>query len=630
MKTITFYSYKGGTGRSLALANAARYLARMEFKVVALDFDLEAPGLHYKFSSSQDGKPLPVHAGVVDYLHSFIVEGTRPKSLKELIIDIAVPGAGKPLIQLIPAGRGPLKEYWSKLSRINWHDLFYSEHGNGVQLFFDLKIRIEEELQPDFLLIDSRTGITEMGGVATTLLADKVVSLVLPSQENLDGVRAVLRSLRRSRRDSGAGELEVIAVLSRLRQMEESSGEEDWTKRIRTTLNEEADDLRDTLSFSEIFVLHSETELEIREALRVGSGVSPDDSVLLRDYLRLFGKLVPRELIEPKVGKLIQHAKEKIWENPDGALKEVEEMAESFGHAENYRALLHFYEVRGVSGTPMLKAAQRLWELTGDSAEILAWKALVRAFDPILGWNSMECDWNPNLAFVEGVWRNAGKRDSGFAGKIINILINENLHSRAADILLEVIQHVEATVDNTSRCIALLDRLGRTEEADDLIQQLRPKFEMDTTFVEAWARHALQTKDKKSLTPFMQPGLKEVLRSVDLLIAAKIYDVLGAEAELENVARTILRGIRQTPERFSKDKEELVEMFGQIQKKKEYEKMTKMFGPIQKEKDKEEWVGMFEQMQRKAEEPGGPLLLAISREITGLLSGRSGPTYRID
>ena len=46
MKTITFYSYKGGTGRSLALANAARYLARLEFKVVALDFDLEAPGLH--------------------------------------------------------------------------------------------------------------------------------------------------------------------------------------------------------------------------------------------------------------------------------------------------------------------------------------------------------------------------------------------------------------------------------------------------------------------------------------------------------------------------------------------------------------------------------------------------------
>ena len=38
METITFYSYKGGSGRSLALANAAVYLAKLGFRVVALDF----------------------------------------------------------------------------------------------------------------------------------------------------------------------------------------------------------------------------------------------------------------------------------------------------------------------------------------------------------------------------------------------------------------------------------------------------------------------------------------------------------------------------------------------------------------------------------------------------------------
>jgi MinD-like ATPase involved in chromosome partitioning or flagellar assembly len=55
METITFYSYKGGSGRSLALATAAVYLAKLGFRVVALDFDLEAPGLHYKFSRNEDG-----------------------------------------------------------------------------------------------------------------------------------------------------------------------------------------------------------------------------------------------------------------------------------------------------------------------------------------------------------------------------------------------------------------------------------------------------------------------------------------------------------------------------------------------------------------------------------------------
>src|SRR3990172_10784009 len=43
---ITFYSYKGGVGRSLALANVATLLAQHGKKVLVIDFDLEAPGLH--------------------------------------------------------------------------------------------------------------------------------------------------------------------------------------------------------------------------------------------------------------------------------------------------------------------------------------------------------------------------------------------------------------------------------------------------------------------------------------------------------------------------------------------------------------------------------------------------------
>jgi MinD-like ATPase involved in chromosome partitioning or flagellar assembly len=48
VETLAFYSYKGGVGRSLLLANAARFLASLGKGVVALDFDFEAPGLHYK------------------------------------------------------------------------------------------------------------------------------------------------------------------------------------------------------------------------------------------------------------------------------------------------------------------------------------------------------------------------------------------------------------------------------------------------------------------------------------------------------------------------------------------------------------------------------------------------------
>src|SRR5438876_10460363 len=51
---ITFCSYKGGTGRSMALANIACILAERQSidgqkGVPMIDWDLEAPGLHRYF-----------------------------------------------------------------------------------------------------------------------------------------------------------------------------------------------------------------------------------------------------------------------------------------------------------------------------------------------------------------------------------------------------------------------------------------------------------------------------------------------------------------------------------------------------------------------------------------------------
>ncbi|MEO7709254.1 MAG: hypothetical protein ABIS28_12060, partial [Caldimonas sp.] len=50
---VTFYSYKGGTGRTMALANTACVLTEFERAhggaVLLVDWDLEAPGLHRFF-----------------------------------------------------------------------------------------------------------------------------------------------------------------------------------------------------------------------------------------------------------------------------------------------------------------------------------------------------------------------------------------------------------------------------------------------------------------------------------------------------------------------------------------------------------------------------------------------------
>src|SRR5215216_7662167 len=56
---ITFYSYKGGVGRTMALANIAVLLARQGLRVLAVDWDLEAPGLDRYFTGELLPRPSP-------------------------------------------------------------------------------------------------------------------------------------------------------------------------------------------------------------------------------------------------------------------------------------------------------------------------------------------------------------------------------------------------------------------------------------------------------------------------------------------------------------------------------------------------------------------------------------------
>lgn len=62
MYTITFYSFKGGVGRTMALVNVAAQLAEMGRKVLVVDFDLEAPGLE----TFERLRPPQPHRGLVE------------------------------------------------------------------------------------------------------------------------------------------------------------------------------------------------------------------------------------------------------------------------------------------------------------------------------------------------------------------------------------------------------------------------------------------------------------------------------------------------------------------------------------------------------------------------------------
>lgn len=318
MQTLTFYSYKGGVGRTLMLANLARYLASFGQKVFALDFDLEAPGLHYKL-----GLPRP-ERGLADVLHDFFLTGDLPPSLEPYVAALPQEPDAAGSIHLLPAGAAPSPGYWRKLSRLDWHFLFYSEEAPGVPLFLELRDRIAQEYAPDFLLIDSRTGITEVGGATTTLLADRVICLLLNNPENREGAREVLRSLRRAPRLPRQAPLAIWPVLSRIPEVG-GDKEADLVREVRDYLCEESEDLVSTLSFPRLHVLHTDPGLQLREVLCIGAPKREDDSPLLRDYLALFPELVPVEaMIEPLLRSIAER-----WESePASAEKDLARLVE--------------------------------------------------------------------------------------------------------------------------------------------------------------------------------------------------------------------------------------------------------------------------------------------------------------
>ena len=101
---VAFYSYKGGVGRSLLLANAARFLVSRGKGVVALDLDFEAPGLHYMFGSAASPEGASGRmGGAVPYLLATAQGAASPPPLDEHVLEIPVPPGSTGWLRLMPA-----------------------------------------------------------------------------------------------------------------------------------------------------------------------------------------------------------------------------------------------------------------------------------------------------------------------------------------------------------------------------------------------------------------------------------------------------------------------------------------------------------------------------------------------
>ncbi len=188
MYIITFYSFKGGVGRTLALVNVGAELARRGRKVLLVDFDLEAPGLE-TFARLRPPKP---HPGIVEFVTDYESTMQAP-DVREYIYEAAKVGKKGGRLWVMPAGRRDAN-YQAALVNIDWKRLYGKR--DGFLLFEDMKAQWEHEFQPDYVLIDSRTGHTDVEGICTRQLPDSVVLMFMPNEQNLAGLEGVCRAIR--------------------------------------------------------------------------------------------------------------------------------------------------------------------------------------------------------------------------------------------------------------------------------------------------------------------------------------------------------------------------------------------------------------------------------------------------
>jgi MinD-like ATPase involved in chromosome partitioning or flagellar assembly len=201
-RIVTFYSYKGGTGRTMALANVAWILASNGMRVLAIDWDLESPGLHRFFHPFLDDSTVAATPGVIEIISTYLWAAVNPEPRPDdwhleyaRVLQHAVslewdhfPDGGT--LDFISAGRQN-RDYSAALSAIDWDNFYDRLHGG---LFFDA-MRDDMKRNYDYILIDSRTGLNDIADICTIQMPDILVDCFTLNDQSIEGSSTVAKHI---------------------------------------------------------------------------------------------------------------------------------------------------------------------------------------------------------------------------------------------------------------------------------------------------------------------------------------------------------------------------------------------------------------------------------------------------
>ncbi|MES2642870.1 MAG: P-loop NTPase [Myxococcota bacterium] len=235
---VCFYGHKGGAGRSAATANIAPILSNAGYRVIVVDFDLEAPGVHRFFGVRDED----CTGGVIDLVEAHAArlaaggDVALPPFPEELLLEprfadvetldgkldaeqvrdrilgprrIGTTTTYDTGVRVLPAGRLDAR-YRERVAAIDWATRWQDP---AWRTFFGW-LKAELEARAEVVFLDARAGVTELAALCLFGLADRVVILTPPTSQGFDGAIATARALRAAGR--GPGDHGTLLVPSRV------------------------------------------------------------------------------------------------------------------------------------------------------------------------------------------------------------------------------------------------------------------------------------------------------------------------------------------------------------------------------------------------------------------------------
>lgn len=185
---VSFYGFKGGVGRTTALAAAALSLAEMNKNIVAIDLDIESPGL-----ASLLGV-LDVELGAVDWIVEERVGNAASIPIDRFTKNVQTASG---ILRVVPTGALD-GSYLEKLGRVDLQGLVDPSAAASASLR-SLLIRLRDELRPDAILLDVRAGLHDVGGITLSGLSHLELVFGVHSPQTWQGLEMVLGHLGRLR-----------------------------------------------------------------------------------------------------------------------------------------------------------------------------------------------------------------------------------------------------------------------------------------------------------------------------------------------------------------------------------------------------------------------------------------------